>query len=405
MAPTNRNANRVGILGGGQLSLMLADAAVKMGLKPIVLAENSSAPAALAHPGAVFGSIEDENVLRCLFSQVHTVIFENEFVNCDQLKKVAAPFDVVFSPNLDVIELMQDKLNQKETLKRLNIATADYAILDLSSHLEPQLKTLFHDWKGHLVLKWSRMGYDGKGVLVIEDTPEDLAKAEAFCHAAARLKSRVYAERRINFKSELAMVATQSTQVGFLTYPLVISEQENGICSKVYGPAILFGVPAKLEKQAQESAKKLAQFTGLVGTFAIEFFQTAHDELLVNEIAPRVHNSGHYTQNSCPTDQFENHLRGVLGAPLGRVDTQTYFAMLNLLGPDTISHMKNVRVLPRPGARTHVHWYNKSEIRPRRKLGHLNGNVFQKAEVKDLFKELEDCRRKWVDSVTNERDH
>ncbi len=383
---------------------MLANAAVRMGLRPIVLAANSSAPAALFHPNVVLGSIEDENVLRCLFSQVRTVIFENEFVNCEQLKRVAASFDIVFSPGLDVIALLQDKLNQKVTLKKLNIPTADYAILDLANSIESQVKALLKDWEGHLVLKWSRMGYDGKGVLVIEDKPDDLAKAEGFCLAAGRNKSRVYAERRIDFKAELAIVAIQSSEVGFVTYPLVVSEQESGICSRVHGPAVAFGVPAQLEKQAQDHAKKVAQFTGLVGAFAIEFFQTAQGELLVNEIAPRVHNSGHYTQNSCPTDQFENHWRGVLGFPLGSVESKSYFAMLNLLGPDLISFPGNSHLLPQPGVRTHLHWYGKSEIRPRRKLGHLNGNVFEKDQMKNLFKELESSRRKWMDDLTIEKE-
>jgi 5-(carboxyamino)imidazole ribonucleotide synthase len=136
-----------------------------------------------------------------------------------------------------------------------------------------------------------------------------------------------------------------------------------------------------------------------VGTFALEYFLTSAGELIVNEIAPRVHNSGHYTQNTCAADQFENHWRAVLGLPLGSSHVKSFYAMLNLLGPDIPELLTGEPPLPVAGNRTHLYWYGKAEIRPRRKLGHLNGNVYKKEDVESLFSELERCKQVWISKL------
>jgi 5-(carboxyamino)imidazole ribonucleotide synthase len=396
MNSIQRHVNRVGIIGGGQLSLMLADAAFRLGLKPIVFAENSFAPAALKFVDAIYGSIHDENALSCLFTQVSDVVFENEFVDCDVLRKVARTCPVTFHPPLDAIGILQDKLKQKELLKRLDIPSAPYVVLDLDADLENQFRKLMKKFNGSCVLKWSRMGYDGKGIFFLSGSKEDFLNAKTFCSEAQKRKSLVYAEERIPFRRELAVVAVRSIQNELAAYPLVISEQKKGICYRVYGPATSLGVSRHIENQVQLFSKVLAEALNFEGTFAIELFETENGQVLVNEIAPRVHNSGHYTQNACQTDQFENHWRAVLGMPLGKVNFRPAFAMLNILGPDSISATPESAMLPISSSRTNLHWYGKKEVRPQRKLGHLNGTVDSVQDLESLLKEMDNCYENWI---------
>jgi 5-(carboxyamino)imidazole ribonucleotide synthase len=380
------------------LALMLANASIRLGLKPIVFADDSKAPAAQAHMGSVFGSTQDIHALECLFSQVNQVIFENEFVDCAKLKTASTQWKTQFFPGLDVISVLQDKLQQKELLTKLGIPTAEYLVLN--SPYRSSLKSALERLGGSCVLKWARMGYDGRGVFQLNDHPETLSRAEVFCKEAEKWKSIVYAEKRIAFRRELAVVGVYSTRGEFMTYPLVISEQKSGICYRVYGPATAFGVSPNQEAIARSYAQKIAHAAHLVGSFAVELFETQSGELLVNEIAPRVHNSGHYTQDACETDQFENHWRAILGLPLGPANPRPGFAMLNILGPDSISMSGTDAMMPEPGPRTHLHWYQKGEIRPRRKLGHFNGSVESVGEMDSLLSELDTCYQKWVQGLT-----
>ncbi len=392
----SKNLTHIGIIGGGQLSLMLADALFRMGFKPIVLSENPHTPAAQAYPLGVYGATDDESALEKLFAQVSCVIFENEFVNCEKLRTVASKNSVHFFPSLDTLASLQDKLRQKVLLEKLKIPSASYLVLNSTDDIHLRLLSILKHYGGHCVLKWAKMGYDGKGVLEISDSPEDIKRAEEFCAKASRWGSSVYAEEKVLFKRELALIAVLSRGGEFLSYPLVISEQKKGICVRVYGPATAFGVSQKNEERAKQYAERISKSIELVGAFGIEFFETQSGELWVNEIAPRVHNSGHYTQNACATDQFENHCRAILEIPLGEISSSAAFAMLNLLGPDHFIGMNSREFLPEPTSRLHLHWYSKNEIRPRRKLGHLNGTVQSFNDIDILLKDLDDCHQRWL---------
>ncbi len=400
--------NSIGILGGGQLALMLANAAIRMGIKPIIFAEDSGAPAARVFNNAVFGSTHDTSALKTFFSQVKTVIFENEFVDCKKLKEAASPFQVEFYPKLEVILELQDKFRQKQLLDRLKVPSAEYVRLESTDVSRAELIKCLKKFGGSCVLKWSKLGYDGKGVFVLRDTKKDFELAQKFCAAAAKGGGCIYVERYIPFLRELAVIGVLSTTGEFASYPLVISEQFNGICSRVSGPAVALGVDRKYEILAHQYAEKTARAMNLQGSFAVEFFESQDGRLLVNEIAPRVHNSGHYSQNACATDQFENHLRAVLGWPLGTVASTPGFAMLNILGPDQDMDNENLGyakslTFPTPGPRSHIHWYGKSEIRPRRKLGHLNGTVTQVRDMESLLSELETSKQNWITRLKNPR--
>jgi 5-(carboxyamino)imidazole ribonucleotide synthase len=321
---------RLGILGGGQLSLMLAEASGKMGLDTLILAEDKDSPAAQVFRQCLFGSLRDSEALHSFLSQVHCVVFENEFVNCNALRESSKGRGaaVRFVPSLETIGQVQDKLTQKKLLRDLDIPSADYCEFGSEGPTEKEIRKCLDQFNGKCVLKWARLGYDGKGVLPLQANrlEEAQPRIDSFIKEARDRQSPLFAERAILFKRELALVAVYSTTGEFLSYPLVISEQKKGICSRVYGPATALGVSPRLEELAHEYAKKIAVSLQIYGSFALEFFETHAGEILVNEIAPRVHNSGHYTQDACATDQFENHWRAVLGWKLGKVQCQPAFA-------------------------------------------------------------------------------
>ena len=396
MAKFSHLGMSVGILGGGQLALMLADSAIQMGLKPVVLAESSDSPAAQVCPDVVFGSLGDEQALFRFFSQVDQVIFENEFVDCALLKRIASGFGTQFFPSLEALCEVQDKLNQKRLLSRLSIPTAEFYVLDFQQNLKTQLTAVLEKLGGSCVLKWSRQGYDGKGVLLVDQLN---AKISAFCDQAKGKQSLVYAEKQIRFRRELAMIGVLSKTGEFLNYPLVISEQKEGVCSRVYGPAVSLGVSPQIEELAKDAVRRIGESLGIVGTFAVEFFLDVDENLWVNEIAPRVHNSGHFTQDACLTDQFENHWRAVLGIPLGGSFSSPGFAMLNFLGPE--NSLLDTQPMPEVSSRTVFHWYHKKGVLPRRKLGHLNGRVNSPSEIEALLKELDASYNQWSEELSH----
>ena len=249
--------------------------------------------------------------------------------------------------------------------------------------IQPQMRmpaqaveSAYSRFGGQVVFKWSRMGYDGKGVCLAEDSPQGRIQAVEFCKSSLKRGVPVYAERKIPFKRELAIIGCRGHRGDFATYPLVLSEQQHGICRQVLGPATQLGASPALESQAREAARKIAESMKLEGSFALELFETSEGSLSINEIAPRVHNSGHYTQDACPASQFENHWRGVLGLPLGETRAAAAFGMLNLLGPEgvVLSLPRRRTQLPFPPvpAPLVLHWYAKAEVRPWRKVGHLN---------------------------------
>jgi 5-(carboxyamino)imidazole ribonucleotide synthase len=397
----NCDSKKVGIIGGGQLALMLTEAAIRMGLLPLILTEDAHSPISQCYPHFLCGTSRDEKALEQLFSQVHLVIFENEFVDCELLERVSRNSSRFF-PSLKVIATFQDKLKQKHLLQKLDIPNAKFRLLDNIHHAEDfqqQVSEAMAFFEGSCVLKWSRMGHDGKGVLFLDSSSEEKQKIETFRSEALKRQSSIYAEQKIDFKRELALISVHSINGDFVTYPLVITEQVGGICVRVKGPATALGVSAEFELLAQRYARRIAQTSELVGTFAIEFFETSSGELWVNELAPRVHNSGHFTQNACNTDQFENHWRAILGMPLGSVDSQACFAMLNILGAKGDSSQDH---LPLPGSRSHLHWYHKRETPPGRKLGHLNGVAKSPEDIEGLLNEMDHSNKEWLRRKKNE---
>lgn len=375
---------KVGILGGGQLASMLCESAIRLGLRPVVLAKGPLDPALRLSRDTMIGDYNDPQVLSRFLREVSLVAFENEFVP-SELLSASKNRDVKFVPGLQTLAKLQDKTSQKRALIQAQIPTAP--MLVHTGDVRAWLDEVNAKFPQGAVLKWARTGYDGKGVSLENDD------RVAFCETALQRGSVVFAEPKVPFKRELAMVACRSTTGAFATYPLVIIEQPKGICRWVKGPATALGVDAALETKATEFARRIAETFELYGTFAIELFELQTGELWVNEISPRVHNSGHFTQDAAVTSQFENHWRALLGLPLGDVSTQAAFAMLNLLGPD---ETKKEWHLPPITARLHLHWYGKADLLPGRKLGHINGHVRDVAEFSALIAEIEACEKNWI---------
>jgi 5-(carboxyamino)imidazole ribonucleotide synthase len=397
---------------------MLAESALRLGLKPVVFTDDADGPASEICVDTVVGKISDSVQLKKFVDRMPFIVFENEFVDCNALRRSTSNPDRKFFPNLRAIEILQDKLEQKKLLKRVGIATSPFTELktgaSASQEVESALKLLSTD----IVLKWSRQGYDGKGVKVVHaGKSDDLTSAIPFVESAWSRGIPVYAEKKVDFIRELAIIScvavsgdgSVSHHGESVTYPLVISEQENGICKEVVGPAIHLGAPAKFQDQSQEAARKIAKEVGLVGSFGIEFFESRAGELLVNEIAPRVHNTGHYTQNAFPVSQFENHWRAILGLSLfdpleNPLAAAPFFAMLNLLGPTGVSCEASKAFLPIAGPHSQLHWYGKKDIRPGRKLGHLNGTADSTESLAALLKELKTCEKKWIEALNMRKD-
>ncbi len=389
---------KIGIIGGGQLAFFLSEAAKKLGLSPIVLSESLDVPAKRSATQLLQGSFQDPKIFRTFFSEVKTVIFENEWINTDLLEQESRG-EVSFFPSLNVMQRLQDKLSQKEELVRLGIPTPPFIVIDPTTDLQNKIDEVCKKFGKAFVLKWSRNGYDGKGILIVDSDKKSFSEITNFCNRAFENESIVYAEPMISFDQELALVAVRSTQGEFIHYPLVVSVQREGTCQSVFGTAENFGIPIELQNEAISNAKKLADELNLVGSFAIEFFMTSEKKLLVNEIAPRVHNSGHYTLEASVCSQFANHLKSILGMKLSSPKTKPYFAMLNLLGPDKISIDQLENYQPKKAWNIFVHWYGKKSLRPKRKMGHITAFAENENESKKMIENLQRFEAEWINEM------
>jgi 5-(carboxyamino)imidazole ribonucleotide synthase len=387
---------RIGILGGGQLGRMLAEAVARFGFEPVVYSSDAKASAGKICPNLVLGNLDDVERLALFFQQVELVIYENEFIPYDVVKEAFLKSKTHFLPSLETIHLFQEKIKQKELLKKLQIPTASYTVWE-DGDAGSWVSKVLEEFQGSCILKWSRLGYDGKGVFHLN--PQSKEKAVAFCQQAKEKKVLVYAETFLDFEAELAILACYSTAKAFSTYPLVFTQQENHVCKTVWGPAVTLGIPLELEEKAKAYAKKIAEASQLFGVFAIEFFKTKNGELWVNEIAPRVHNTGHYTLDAAATNQFENHVRAVLGMPLGNTQTTPIFAMQNLLGPPEVSCLEEEVSPPFPLPSMHLYWYGKENVLPWRKLGHLNAVGTNPSEVEKILEDLKRVDEAWMAQV------
>jgi 5-(carboxyamino)imidazole ribonucleotide synthase len=351
----------VAVLGGGQLGRMLGLAGIPLGLRFRFLDPVEGAPAA-AVGDLVVGPLGDEVVLAEVARDAVTVTYEWEGVPADAARFLAR--DRPVRPGARSLEVAQDRLVEKETFRRLGIGTPAFAAVDDRLGLDDAVAAV-----GGLpaVLKTRRGGYDGKGQLVLR-SPDDLDGAWEALGAGA---TPLILETLVPFDRELSVLAVRGLDGEISCWPLVENRHDDGILRVSRAPARLLNAP--LQKRGEELAARLLIDLDHVGVLAIELFEV-HGEFLANEIAPRVHNSGHWTIEGADTSQFENHLRAVLGWPLGSTAARGPSAMINCIGvlPDPAA------VLAVPGA--HLHDYGKSPRRGR-KLGHVTVIADDDAEL------------------------
>jgi 5-(carboxyamino)imidazole ribonucleotide synthase len=338
----------IGILGGGQLGYMLALAGYPLGLHFRFLDPSPEAPVGRIAQ-RVTADYTDQAALEKFSSGLELVTYEFENVPVEAANFLAERVPVYPPPA--ALEAAQDRLAEKDLFRKLGIATTEFAPVSNPSELDDAVKSLGLP----AVLKTSRMGYDGKGQWILR-TPQDVAKAKSELPPV-----KLILERFVPFTRELSVLAVRSRSGETAIYPLVENHHRNGILRLSLAPAPR--LDPEIQRTAERAAHGILESLKYVGILAIEFFEH-QGELLANEMAPRVHNSGHWTIEGAVTSQFENHLRAVLGLPLGSTGPAGHCAMLNLIGdlPDS------AEVLAVPDA--HLHLYGKSP-RPGRKLGHL----------------------------------
>ncbi|KAL5488426.1 ADE2 [Sanghuangporus weigelae] len=388
---------RIGILGGGQLGRMLAASASLLNIDVVILDVGDHAPAkqivsSPPHLGHVDGSFADPEKIKELAAKVDVLTVEIEHVDVSVLNEIAESSKIAVHPSPATIRTIQDKLAQKDHLSKYNLPVTDYMRVESTPD---SIQNAAAQLGLPLMLKSRTLAYDGRGNYVLTD----LGEAE---EAITALGGRpLYAERLVQLAKEIAVMVVRTSLGEIRAYPAVETVHKDNICHIVFAPLRHSNpaVAARARTLAEDTAKT---FSG-AGVFGVEMFLLEDDTLLLNEIAPRPHNSGHYTIEACYASQYDNHLRAVLGLPLGSTDLKVQSAaMLNLLGYS--NSMEEITRVARaaievPGAS--VHLYGKRECRKGRKMGHItlvgDSDAAVRASLRQLLQALPDATLESVD--------
>ncbi|CAL8469156.1 g8697 [Coccomyxa elongata] len=354
----------LGVLGGGQLGKMLAADAARMGIKIEVLDPTPNCPAAVVAKQTL-GSFRDPVKIRKFAEGVDVLTVEIEHIDADALDTVAADLGLDVEPTPSTLRLIQDKLVQKRHFQAAGVPVADFMGVD-----DPAAAAAAAQAFGFpFMLKARRLAYDGRGNAVVRSREE----LEGAVEQLGSYGQGLYAERWASFVKELAVMVGRSRDGSTMAFPVVETLHQNSILLVTEAPA---QVPPETQRRAQEVAEQAVACLDGAGVFGVEMFLLADGALLLNEMAPRPHNSGHYTIEACATSQYEQHLRAVMGWPLGATDLAVPACiMLNILGEADgeegvqRAHEVMARAYQVPGAS--VHWYGKAEVAPQRKVGHV----------------------------------
>ena len=372
----------LGIIGGGQLGMMLTEAAQNMKdeiSKVIVLDPTENCPASKVGAVQIIADFKDERAIEKLSELSDIITYEIESGNSDVLKRLEENTEINPSPN--TLKIIQDKLLQKQFLEKNGIEVAKFAKIDNKEELIKMIDRLGLP----LLLKTRRDAYDGRGNYKINSKSEiddalDLFKGKT-----------LMVEKFVKFEKEVSVIAARNTKGEIATYPVVENIHENNILRTTIAPG---RVSEAVRKEAEKIAEKTMEVLHGAGVFGIEMFVTFDDKILINEIAPRVHNSGHHTLQSCNTSQFEQHLRAILGMDLGDSSIKTPTIMYNILGPKTFQGEYNV--IFKKQDNIHLKMYGKLESKPQRKIGHVNILDIENRGIDELFKQVEDLKKNLV---------
>ncbi|KNA14780.1 hypothetical protein SOVF_104580 [Spinacia oleracea] len=354
----------MGVLGGGQLGRMLCQAASELAIKVAILDPSENCPASSLSHYHMVGSFDDSATVEEFAKRCGVLTVEIEHVDVATLDKLEKQ-GVDCQPKASTIRIIQDKYLQKLHFSRHGIPLPEFMEIDNYESAKRSGELFGYP----LMIKSKRLAYDGRGNAVAK-CEDDLSSAVT---ALGGYERGLYVEKWAPFVKELAVIVARGRDNSVLCYPVVETIHKENICHIVKAPAV---VPWKVRKLATDVAHKAVSSLEGAGVFAVELFLTDSGEILLNEVAPRPHNSGHHTIESCYTSQYEQHLRAVVGLPLGDPSMKTSAAvMYNILGEDEgepgffIAHDIMRRALALPGAS--VHWYNKLEMKRQRKMGHI----------------------------------
>ncbi len=342
----------IGILGGGQLGRMLAIAAAEMGFRTHIFCPEDDAPAFQVASAYTVATYDDTEALSAFAAAIDTCTYEFENVPEAAVRQIAATVPV--RPDANALAVAQDRLAEKRFMNRIGVATARFETVDSAD----DIASAAHHTGLPGILKTRRMGYDGKGQTTISETTDHKAALELLGGAPSIL------EQRIPFERELSVIIARGVNGDIATYDPAENEHRDHILWHSHVPG---NIPAGQASEARAIAEQIAEALDYVGVMGVEFFANADGTLLVNEIAPRVHNSGHWTQDAAYTCQFTQHIRAVAGWPLAEATRHSDVVMENLIGDDVESWDL---IASEPNA--HVHFYGKRDARPGRKMGHVN---------------------------------
>ena len=368
-------AKILGIIGGGQLGMMLTEAAKKMPehiSKVIVLDPNENCSASLVGAEQIVADFKDKDSIINLANQVDIITYEIESGDSDVLKSVENKAEI--NPSPETLKTIQDKFLQKTFLQNHNIPVPEFIKVDDIEEVKEGLKKFGYP----ALLKARRDAYDGKGNFKIDSENEIQTAYDYF------KGQKLMLEKFVPFKMEVSVIASRNTKGEIKTYPLVENIHEKNILRETIAPS-------RTSNAVSEKAEKIASNTMDVlkgaGVFGIEMFVTQNDEIVINEIAPRVHNSGHHTLQSSKTSQFEQHLRAILGLDLGSTELLHNTIMYNILGNlDFQGEYKKIEISEK---NIFLKMYEKKISKPLRKLGHLNIVGFEKQSIDELLTQLE----------------
>ena len=355
--PTTLPGPTLGVVGGGQLGRMLGEAAAPLGVDLVVLDPTPECPASPVARDQIVGEFDDPEAIRELADVSDALTYEIELADPDVLAEVSDEYDIPVNPDPGTLRTIQDKLVQKEALADAGIPVPDF----IGIGGEKDLKMVVDELDG-VMLKARQGGYDGRGNTPVQD-PEDAADA------LAALGVDTMAESFVPFARELSVIGVKGADE-VSTYPVTETIHEEEILRASVSPA---RTDDETLDRAREVATEVLEFLDGWGVYGIELFETEAGNILVNEIAPRPHNSGHWTIEGARTSQFENHIRAVLGWPLGPTDLREPAVSANVLGdvaePEEATLYNVDSILDTPNA--HMHWYGKKQVRPLRKMGHV----------------------------------
>ncbi|CCU79745.1 Phosphoribosylaminoimidazole carboxylase ATPase subunit [Halanaerobium saccharolyticum subsp. saccharolyticum DSM 6643] len=356
----DKTKQKIGIIGGGQLGKMMILEAKKMGFYVSILDPTKKCPAHSIADQHLVADFDDKNAIKKLAQKSDLITYEFEHIDVEVLKELEAE-DYKIYPTGRSLEIIQNKYHQKNVLKQDQIAVPDFKKVSNPN----DIKEAADDFGYPLMLKSCTGGYDGKGNALIDNKSE----VESAFQELGSGKTPLMVERYIPFKKEISIIAARGLNGKMKVYPVGENEHQNNILYETKVPA---EISEELKKEAEELAREVLKVFEGIGIFCVEMFVTEEDELLVNEIAPRPHNSGHYTIEGCVTSQYEQHVRAITGLPLGDSSLVRPSVMRNILGSGKEGKAQIIGLEPAlaiEGVKVHI--YQKTIARPGRKMGHL----------------------------------